>query len=275
MKTEYLLKTIEEYTEEKSYSHKPHLAELPHDRRTNDPKLLQERIDAINEELEQAEEMVGTELWVQEERQRQIDELTQQNKEWKNQIEQMETISNKFKDYNAELKPKALEQVDKILDELDKALENKPLGSDPWAGQDANYYLNDPRRIKEMFQEGGLLTSQQANLIRGMVNSISIRTGDDPSFRQVKNDLDALADLCDINSDTNEDASGLLAEYYEFDGGPSYLQGKIDHNNKEIKDREGYIKDSKKEQRHWETVVQDYKDEKKRTETKLKEVKKD
>lgn len=35
----------------KSYSHKPHLASLPHDRRTNDPELLQERIDAIDERM--------------------------------------------------------------------------------------------------------------------------------------------------------------------------------------------------------------------------------
>lgn len=38
---------------EKSYSHKPHLAELPHDRRTHDPEKLQERIDAIHEKLEE------------------------------------------------------------------------------------------------------------------------------------------------------------------------------------------------------------------------------
>lgn len=37
----------------KSYSHKPHLAELPHDRRTNDPELLQERIDAIDEKIDE------------------------------------------------------------------------------------------------------------------------------------------------------------------------------------------------------------------------------
>ena len=40
----------------KSYSHKPHLAELPHDRRTNDPELLQERIDACNEKIKETEE---------------------------------------------------------------------------------------------------------------------------------------------------------------------------------------------------------------------------
>lgn len=50
MKYEYILKAME-----KSYSHKPHLAELPHDRRTNDPELLQERIDAIDEALKELE----------------------------------------------------------------------------------------------------------------------------------------------------------------------------------------------------------------------------
>lgn len=40
----------------KSYSHKPHLANLPHDRRTNDPEKLQERIDKIDERLEENDE---------------------------------------------------------------------------------------------------------------------------------------------------------------------------------------------------------------------------
>lgn len=40
----------------KSYSHKPHLASLPHDRRTNDPELLQERIDKIDERLAENDE---------------------------------------------------------------------------------------------------------------------------------------------------------------------------------------------------------------------------
>lgn len=40
---------------DKSYSHKPHLQELPHDRRTNDPELLQERIDACDEKIRETE----------------------------------------------------------------------------------------------------------------------------------------------------------------------------------------------------------------------------
>ena len=48
---------IKTYTP-KSYSHKPHLAELPHDRRTNDPELLQERIDAIDEALKDVEDEI-------------------------------------------------------------------------------------------------------------------------------------------------------------------------------------------------------------------------
>ena len=43
---------------EKSYSHKPHLQELPHDRRTNDPELLQERIDACDEKIKETEEKI-------------------------------------------------------------------------------------------------------------------------------------------------------------------------------------------------------------------------
>ena len=42
----------------KSYSHKPHLGSLPHDRRTNDPDLLQERIDACDEKIKQTEKEI-------------------------------------------------------------------------------------------------------------------------------------------------------------------------------------------------------------------------
>lgn len=54
-----LLKTDPtEYHLQKSYSHKPHLQSLPHDRRTNDPELLQERIDEIDRRLEEHDEKV-------------------------------------------------------------------------------------------------------------------------------------------------------------------------------------------------------------------------
>ena len=42
----------------KSYSHKPHLAELPHDRRSTDPDELQERIDACDEKIKETEQKI-------------------------------------------------------------------------------------------------------------------------------------------------------------------------------------------------------------------------
>lgn len=46
----YIIQAIE-----KSYSHKPHLAMLPYDLNTNDPKKLKERLRACNRELREAQ----------------------------------------------------------------------------------------------------------------------------------------------------------------------------------------------------------------------------
>ena len=54
MKLEYIIKTIEKELE-KSYSHKPHLADLPYDRRSTNPDELQERIDEIDNRLKKEE----------------------------------------------------------------------------------------------------------------------------------------------------------------------------------------------------------------------------
>lgn len=54
-KIEYIIKAINDYMEEKSYSHKPHLQNLPYDLNTNDPKKLKERLKACNRELRDAQ----------------------------------------------------------------------------------------------------------------------------------------------------------------------------------------------------------------------------
>ena len=51
----YIVRAINEYMEEKSYSHKPHLQMLPYDLNTNDPKKLKERLRACNRELRDAQ----------------------------------------------------------------------------------------------------------------------------------------------------------------------------------------------------------------------------
>lgn len=53
VKLEYIIKTIE-----KTYSHKPHLQDLPYDLRVRDPELLQERIDACNEKIQESESKI-------------------------------------------------------------------------------------------------------------------------------------------------------------------------------------------------------------------------
>ena len=50
VKLEYIIKKIK-----KTYSHKPHLQDLPYDLRVQDPELLQERIDACDEKIRESE----------------------------------------------------------------------------------------------------------------------------------------------------------------------------------------------------------------------------
>lgn len=57
VKYKTILKIIEKELT-KSYSHKPHLANLPHDRRTNDLDKLQERLDEINRRVKEVDESI-------------------------------------------------------------------------------------------------------------------------------------------------------------------------------------------------------------------------
>jgi len=64
VKKEVIKDIIDELSREresmiKSYSHKPHLASLPHDLRTNDPELLQERLTELSSRFTELESELG------------------------------------------------------------------------------------------------------------------------------------------------------------------------------------------------------------------------
>lgn len=116
VKYENIIKAIDDYC--KSYSHKPHLGSLPHDRRTSDPELLQERIDAIDERVADNDKEIRK---IEEK----IKELTndsainQQNiKEAQDEIDEKTQEIEDYKDKYEETMGDALETWDEFRDQL-------------------------------------------------------------------------------------------------------------------------------------------------------------
>ena len=73
VKYKHIIEAIDNYN--KTYSHKPHLDSLPYDLTTKDPKKLKERLKEIDKRIEDTEELIASEKWIQEDRQNAIDEL--------------------------------------------------------------------------------------------------------------------------------------------------------------------------------------------------------
>ena len=124
----------------KSYSHKPHLGSLPHDRRTNDPEKLQERLDAIDERMEANDDEIKK---LEKER----EELVTQHQDFQNEInEKEEEIVHLSEDYEgvmgdaAELWEEFKEQAEMGGFDIEPTYENAP---DDWEEEDFDEFAEE------------------------------------------------------------------------------------------------------------------------------------
>ena len=106
MKLEYIIKTIEKELE-KSYSHKPHLADLPYDRRSTNPEELQERINEIDKRIDENNEK--------------IELATREKDRFASLIEQQKEDILKAKKENEKLKHIVGENFDKCRENIEDA----------------------------------------------------------------------------------------------------------------------------------------------------------
>lgn len=106
----------------KSYSHKPHLAKLPHDRRSTSWSELKERFEACKEKCHQEiDEVMSYERLMQDcvkdikEYQKLIDENNEELKEWRQDIENFEEADQKVYDKKREMMDNVVSQMDVVL----------------------------------------------------------------------------------------------------------------------------------------------------------------
>lgn len=102
--TKYLIMAIDDYY--KSYSHKPHLGELPYDLNTNNPDELKERLDACKDGLKEAE--------------KELKDKEKESKDLGNRIDENEQSINELKKENEELQS----NVDHINETMSKVYEH-------------------------------------------------------------------------------------------------------------------------------------------------------
>ena len=263
---------------EKSYSHKPHLADLPYDRRSNNIDELQERLDEIDKRVKANERLIENEKKIQE-------ELTQTNRMLQEEIiekyqpalEEIELKEQQFETYDKEMQEEAYESIDSIVSRFEEEcpdLNHAVIDGKP------NLVYSEMMGLNELFSEGGLITSMNAeglnNLAGELVDYAYDKTGgDDTPWSNrvigIADDLRYLARKHDINNSTR---GGELAK--ELDGykeEKEYLQNEIKINRNSIRINEETIRKSEKEQSRLENENKDYQDEKSKTEGKIKEVK--
>lgn len=102
----------------KSYSHKPHLADLPHDLRSTNPEELQERIDEINTRIEKEEKKIrGWEKFLKDS-ENDIKRYKQEIKEDEKQIKE----KTKQKDQFVSITNDSAKRIGEDLEKLEKGL---------------------------------------------------------------------------------------------------------------------------------------------------------
>ncbi len=275
----------------KSYSHKPHLGSLPHDRRTNDPDKLQERIDVIDERLKKIDkEIKKTEKELDNLIKDKKGEIEQNIKDAEKQIRNAKSTIRRWENYYIR---SFGQDFDKFYDYYE-AMDD--LETDAYPPLDGNREDNDSHGMAM----GNYLNGIAHSLVE--VDNVHVWEMKDPkksatfeeslkNLKDAKETFNEYMDLCD-KYDVNIEERGWLRRDM-FDDAIEYLeymneaQQKIDKNTKYIEKQETLLnnldnsssKDTKKinnlqnKLEKLQREKQDYLDERDRTETKKDEVK--
>lgn len=263
---------------EKSYSHKPHLADLPYDRRSNNIDELQERIGEIDKRVKANERLIENEKKVQE-------ELTQTNRMLQEEIiekyqpalEEIELKEQQFETYDKEMQEEAYESIDSIVSRFEEEcpdLNHAVIDGKP------NLVYSEMMGLNELFSEGGLITSINAEGLNNLAGELvdyayDVTGGDDTPWSDrvigIADDLRYLARKHNINTDKS--GTELAKELEGYKEEKEYLQNEIKLNLNSIRINEETIRKSEKEQSRLENENKDYQGEKSKTEGKIKEVK--
>ena len=274
----------------KSYSHKPHLANLPHDRRTNDPDKLQERIDAIDERLAEHYEKA---YQVEKEYQSLQQHQKELNTEKLNSEKKTDKINQDILNRESHIKDCTVEYDTVISDaisnweeyktRLDKGYEDYtgPI-SKPWSSEktekvrkeaeqlDKKVQKFKDKKYEEMtsndFKELDDLNQDIGSFIKGYYDhqTDSMET----IWFEYGSPFDYNLDLHNEITLRNEEIKQLTHDKNNFEAHIHTLTNEMDKNDVKIKDYEKQLSKLKKE-------GIDYVEERKKCEAKMKDIKKD
>ena len=249
----YIIKSIEEYMDEKSYSHKPHLAELPYDLNTNDPDKLKERLKACRRGLKEAKEDLKdwTELYefnvesIKKE-ESDIKAIKEEIQTLKDQNEQIQSQADKLYEHFDDISKQTIKEAEEI-----SVWEREVLNDElvDYSGADIKKIRGLMEHFREDIAPKGYLDQSEVKEIKEMADTIEeelsfIDTnysshGDDylEGVNAWTDDLRDYAEEYDINGNTDNTKElakreeGMSDKWYEI----------IQRNEKEIKNKEPYI----------------------------------
>ena len=288
----------------KSYSHKPHLGSLPHDRRTNDPELLQERIDEIDRRVEKIDkdiqDLMGETNKLIEEK-NELEDITKREQEIHDLANQSHDAANKFLN---EWKEKSIPDRKNIRDGFKEIhdmwgdiMENQPMNT--IQGYDIEENFNKLFGKDEYFNTGLLTSDEQAEYIkladeidRQLVwwdhENYPYKGGDE--FEAYGDDIRGFADqIRTYASDYELYDKGLLDKVnpydlkiyelkkespYKYNGMTTYLENRerkaqIAENNSRLENLDKDISRNRKEYEKLDRVRNDYINERQKTEEKM------
>ena len=266
-KIKYIIQAIE-----KSYSHKPHLGSLPHDRRTSDPELLQERIDAIDERMEDNDKEIRK---LEKERK----ELLNQHQDINDEIEEKEKEITKLQeDYEGkigdaiELWEEFKEQAEMGGFDIEPTYENAP---DDWEEEDfeefAEEYIED--NLAPMYDIDSRIDTF-VEMAPEDFDSESIR-----NFITLNEDLNSFLESGFLDEDTQSIYGNLFEENIDIIEEISEAQKVIDMDRNYLDENSNdgdltsnpKIKEIDDKLEQLESEQKDYLDERKKTEDKMKQ----
>ena len=262
----------------KSYSHKPHLADLPHDRRSNNPEELQERLDEIDKRIKANDRLIENEKKIQKEEQGIISVMEDEIEKYENNISSIELAEKQFATYDKEMQKEGLDSIESIVSRFEE--ECPDLDHATINGKPNLIYLDMHGGMNEMFQYGGLINSLDAqglNELAGkLVDYAYEKTGgDDTPWSNrvigIADDIRALARKHDIN--LNKNGGDFAKQLEDSEATKEYFKIEIEKDKDSIRYSEEKIAKSEKEKTRLEKENRDYRGERKNTEAKLKEVK--
>ncbi len=261
-------KTLSEIQYYKSYFHKPHLGNLPHDLHTNDIDKLKERLDACREaqkkdeeELKKIDDIIELNEMEVESGKIAIDKLSQENEELLAQNKQISETVKKVYNHFEDVTMLTEEDGWEIKKGYLRALENSK-----WEDTDFEKKMHE-----------SMLDFVDNVTLNGYIDKTYINHTLNPLIRYVRTidksvakQMEDYRDKYNISEDTSltrqldkiESDGNLSDKWYEIQGANEKKikqnNEKIESSQKTIEQMEQVIKDKSRERRKVSTRINDY-----------------